>query len=101
MPRSPSPLRNPPSAPHRVRAAPARESLSRQIFRAAEAALTAFEPDVADPGGSSDRFSRLRLDLSIPLGLLQRDAQGPVFQDADGRRSLLQAPKQAGIRMDA
>ena len=81
--------------------APARESLSRQIFRAAEAALTAFEPDVADPGGSSDRFSRLRLDLSIPLGLLQRDAQGPVFQDADGRRSLLQAPKQAGIRMDA
>ena len=74
--------------------------LSQQIFQAAEAAITAFEPDVADPNGGSDRFSRLKLDLSVPLGLLQRDAQGPIFKDLGGHRSVLQAPKQAGIDVD-
>ena len=76
-------------------------SLSQQLLQAAEAVITAFEPDVADPGGGSDRFSRLRLDLSIPLGLLQRDKQGPVFEDTRGHRSQLPAPQQAGIAVDA
>lgn len=91
---------------------PARQaalSLSRQIFQAAEATITAFEPDVTGPGsgseggsgGGSDRFSHLRLDLSVPLGLLQRDAQGPVFEDAGGHRSHLAAPKDVGVDVDA